>query len=531
MQVALPLPLLKRRLELKMDSALDLINQGSLPPSIAGGAAPVTAPPVSQVGQNTKPIGMPAIPAKYANDPSVQVALKQQQEDDRVRKEQVDILKQKSAADETAGAEETAARKDLIAEGEKGPVKTPMPENMAKHLDPKELTDQYTAFMTLGALAGLLTRQPMTAALNNMTGAIEGIQKGDMDQYERNFKEWQTNYKTAADKNKASLEEHQRIMDNKKLSLDEKMAEHKLVDLKYGNQANIAVASRQDYGGYLKALDSSRTAQDKADEKAIQWGELNEKIHHDKAMEIQKQNSESASIMTDDAMNQAAFEKLYLGKEITGMGNQTLKVKERVRNLEANIIKQMNLSPIEAAMLPTNTKVKQKAIGSLEQWGAYVGKAQEQLDKTMDMAIGYAEQMSPSDIKRVNEAIISGGKEFGDPISAKYASAIQSVKTEYSRLMSGPTSNAMLPVEAQHRADDLISGGYNLEQLRGIKEVINKESKITHDAVTNQINSLQESITDVDGKVKDKNRTVVKTGTHNGKKVTQYSDGSIEYAN
>ena len=265
-----------------MDSAIDLINQGSLPPSIAGGAAPVTAPPVQQVGQNTKPVGMPAIPAKYAKDPSVQMALKQQQEDDRVRQEQVDILKQKAAADETAGAEETAARKDLIAEGEKGPVKTPMPENIAKHLDPQQLTDQYTAFMTLGAIAGLLTRQPMTAALNNMTAAIDGIQKGDMDQYERNYKEWQTNYKVATEKNKAALEEHQRIMDNKKLSLDEKMAEHKLVDLKYGNQANIAVASKRDYNGYMKALESSRTAQDKAEEKAIEWGKLNEEIRwHD----------------------------------------------------------------------------------------------------------------------------------------------------------------------------------------------------------------------------------------------------------
>jgi hypothetical protein len=296
-----------------LDDAINLLNQGSLPTSIAGGAAPVTAPVQQPVGQNTQPVNLPKIPAKtLAKVPEAQVYLAQQQEDDSYNKNQVQMDKQYGSDLDRVEKERKAASDDLIAAGEKGPKKVDMPENMAKHLNPEQLSNQYSAFMALGALAGLLTRAPMTAALNNMTAAINGVQKGDLDQFDKNFKEWQTNYKVATDKNKAYLEEYNRVMDNKKLTLDEKTAQLKLIDLKYQNNSMIALHSKQNYGDTIKAFEAIRKAQENADKQAYEWARL--KFERDKAKEAHDKDKKEFE-------HAQALEKRFVG-EATKIKNQ-----------------------------------------------------------------------------------------------------------------------------------------------------------------------------------------------------------------
>jgi hypothetical protein len=215
--------------------------------------------------------------------------------------------------------------------------------------------------------------------------------------------------------------------------------------------------------------------------------------------ELAQGDGSGAGGLSTDAVNQAAMEKLMTGKEISGMGNASLAVKEKVRNAEAELIKKMGLTAAEAAMLPTNNKVKQKALGNMENWGAAVSKSVDQLDKTFDMAINLSKKLPLSDIQRINKMVIAGETEFGSGDAAAYGLAIQTVKSEYARMMSGPTSNAMTPVEAGRKADELISSQATPDQLPALKSVVMQEGKITKDSVKNQVDTLTESIDDPTG--------------------------------
>lgn len=222
-------------------SALSQISQGSLPPSIAG--------------------GVPALPPAVAQDPRVQSAQAQAAKTDA---EQDDIFKRKQAEMEPLNADIAQKGKDLSAMAAKGPDQQALPENTAKHLDPKQLSDAYSSFMTLGALAGLLSKTPMTAALNNMTAAINGVQAGDQAQYDKSYKEFQQNYQKAIDANKAKLEEYNRIFANSKTSLDEKIREAGLVANKYGDELVRSEARNNNYKGVQSVIDASVTSQEKA---------------------------------------------------------------------------------------------------------------------------------------------------------------------------------------------------------------------------------------------------------------------------
>lgn len=264
-------------------SAIDQISQGSLPPSIAAGGA--------------LPGGAGAtLPPAVAQDPRVQAAQAQAAKADA---EQADIAKRKEAEMAPINADIEQKNKDLGAMAAKGPDQQALPENNAKHMDPKQLSDAFSTFMTLGALAGLLSRTPMTAALNNMTAAINGVQAGDQAQYDQSYKEFQQNYQKAVDQNKAKLEEYNRVFANNKMTLDEKIREAGLVANKYGDELVRAEARNNNYKGIQSAIDASVKSQESAQQHKDtldHWHQehTDKMIEHADSMAQQKANSDEA---------------------------------------------------------------------------------------------------------------------------------------------------------------------------------------------------------------------------------------------
>ena len=186
-----------------------------------------------------------------------------------------------------------------------------------------------------------------------------------------------------------------------------------------------------------------------------------------------------------------AMDLLMFGKEPRGFGTAGNKVRETVHNARARIAAQLGLTPEEIAMLPQDNKVKMKAVDKLTTWGAFVDKSSEQLVKSLDLAVNYAEKVGPTKMRALNKAILAGQKEFNDPIANAYAVQINTVRTEYSRLMSGPTSNAMLPVEAMKKGDELISAAMDVPTLQEVGRAIRNDARITRTAIDNQIGSLR----------------------------------------
>ena len=262
------------------DTAINLLNQGSLPASIAGGNLPVTGG-ASIPSQNSGVSGIPSVPAGYGKDPRVQMAIQEAQQQQAT---QDDIAKRKQA--EMAPINQDIQKKtdDLGKMAETGPEKVALPENTARHLDQKQLSDSFSSFMALGALAGLLSKAPMTAALNNMTGAIKGVQEGDEQQYQQHYKEFQQNYQKAVDINKEKLEEYTKVFNNNKMSLDEKIRQSAQIANKYGDELVRAEASRQNYKGIQSALDASMKSMEHANDKKQELDHWHQE-HEDKMKE------------------------------------------------------------------------------------------------------------------------------------------------------------------------------------------------------------------------------------------------------
>jgi hypothetical protein len=216
-----------------------------------------------------------------------------------------------------------------------------------------------------------------------------------------------------------------------------------------------------------------------------------------------------------------AWKSLLFGKNPPGMGNASASQRAEVANKVAEIGHKLGLSDAEIATLPENNKAKMKAVDKLTTWGAFVDVASERLTKTIDVAIEYVKKLDPDRIKRLNKAIIAGETEFNDPIANAYAVQVNIIRQDYGRLTTGPTSNAMLPVEAIKKGDELISTGFDLPTWNEVKKSLLRDAKITRDSVSEQKNSLLETIKDP-GKKSDK------TGTEKTNKTSNQQEWKIE---
>ena len=457
---------------------------------------------------------MAALPASVASPSPLSSALASPGSFDAMAAQHDTEMQQHTAASEAErapiAADVNTAAKALSTEVDKPLEKQPLPENTAKHLDPKELNDTASMYMTLGALAGLLTRQPMTAALNNMSAAMEGVQKGDQEQFDRAYGEYQDNFKKAMAANKSMLDEREKIIKDRSLSLTAKEAQLKLVDLKNGAKAQELQRSFKDRmdAHYKQASLTQKT--EEAHARLTETIDMHRQQHEDRvaALDLKREVAAkgaaagvtAAASAPGGSTDVSAWKYLLLGKEPPGMGNKSADQRQMVRDQAARLGKELGLTAQEQALLPTDNAMKVKAADALTKWGAFVDKSSENIKRDLDLVVESARKVDPGSIQAINKAILAGEKEFQDPAAISYALAVNKLNTEYIRLQQGPLSNAMLHVDAAHKADALLSVGISADAWASdVRDMIAAEAANTKASVQSVRGSLMQEVASAGG--------------------------------
>ena len=116
----------------------------------------------------------------------------------------------------------------IIKERDRQLAETPLPEKpLGQFTQPQ--TEHLSAFssmlMVMGAMAGRRTMAPATAALNNISGIMQGMHEGNLEAYNKNKSEFEANYKRAVDNYNDVVARRKEIMDISKgdLAVKDKM--------------------------------------------------------------------------------------------------------------------------------------------------------------------------------------------------------------------------------------------------------------------------------------------------------------------
>lgn len=132
--------------------------------------------------------------------------------------------KQEAAVDEAMGGVESLKTsldelgKSYDAQIEKLNADKPPQANVRSGM---EAFNQSAAIF--GALAGLLTRRPLTAGLKAATAAIQSARQGDWENYKIQYENWQVNHEHAMEVAKLQNDKLKAIIESEKLSVDQKL--------------------------------------------------------------------------------------------------------------------------------------------------------------------------------------------------------------------------------------------------------------------------------------------------------------------
>ena len=122
-----------------------------------------------------------------------------------------------------------------------------LPKYERKPIDAEEAKNTYSTLMAFAFIGGALSRQPMQAALANMTAIMKGTMEGDANRVKKETDEFEKNYKSAKQQRDSQLEEYKLAIDKNKGNLQGIMDSVKLVGLKYGDQVSAKLAEQGNF--------------------------------------------------------------------------------------------------------------------------------------------------------------------------------------------------------------------------------------------------------------------------------------------
>jgi type II secretory pathway pseudopilin PulG len=376
----------------------------------------------------------------------------------------------------------------------------PLPENTAKHLDPKQLSEAASVWMTLGAFAGLLTRQPMTAALNNMTAAMKGAQEGDMEQYNRAYDEFDANFKKAMAANKQMLDEREKVLKDTNLSLTAKESQLRLIDTRNGAKSQELQRSFKDR---MSALDAQWKMTTQSEDAHARLSERHQEFllaeqRHREVMAQKAQEAAAAKSIPEQTVDFYARQSLsgdnswQVGLARGKVGQALIAaVKDRIPQLA----KESNMSPQDVNVVKAQRESMQKA---LNQQQAFLGAAERFIGQFKNQSKIVEKYLDPGvagQTPAFNRWIQAGRKALaGDADVTNLDTAIRGLAREHQRIVTGATSNAQLHVSAQQTADELVNVAMSPEQIRGQLKVMRDEAETAIETGKAEVGVITESI-------------------------------------
>ena len=181
-----------------------------------------------------------------------------------------------------------------------------------------------------------------------------------------------------------------------------------------------------------------------------------------------------------------------------------------------------------AAIYKADKESLTNIVKSKDSIGAFVTGVNDSF-KLLDTLSGDFNRGTIPGINKLSQVLSYQG---GDPRIKPFKNALVTAMTDYMKVVTaGTTMTATeLSIAAQNRAQSLLESSDNIQTFKDSLSLMKKEMIIAKNKMESQEIEIKKRLNPGKPSSTKETKTITKTGTYNGKKVIQYSDGSIEYA-
>jgi hypothetical protein len=412
--------------------------------------------------------------------------------------------------------------------------KTPVHEKIAPapKFEPKQISDGFSLMLGLASFAGMASRQPLTAALNNMTGMMQGLQEGNKENFEHAYKNWESSFKVAEAKYKDELNAYQKILGDMNKSIDQKMREIRNVGLEYDNKLVVAEAQSENPDHIIKLTESLGKLSHQMATEAQGW----QRIHLAQEKEQRAKTASASGRVEGNEFGKAAYDKLIragltvpkarrgeidwdslnrIGEEDSHTGGNLAAGQIEAKVLKssyAQVSKKKEMLNATMNSFHNNIRTWEEiASGHAPSIGGE--KLQEMLSATKKIDLsGVAAEIdkanqnptaSSTDAQMTDSVIANNirlavSRQFSDPQTVAYMTAAFAVAMDYSRILSsGGQSGAAVTEGARNEALELVQKGLNAKGRKALIGTMESEAEGQIKGSTDQEKAILKRISEI----------------------------------
>lgn len=324
---------------------------------------------------------------------------------------------------------------------------------------PKErMADGMMAWMqaatVLSALAGGLARGNATVALTAFAGAVKGFTEGRREDFENHIEEWKAASQRVAADNKAKLDQYDLIMKNKKMTMDMKLSQMKIVSSMYGDEITYNLAQQKQYNELGLSLTKQQQFQANFEKQTeLSNARIKNLEAHTQLLDQQREglNQDALMQLVDRRLagDKAAFANLGRGTQ----GGVTL---QQANNLLAKVMKERGISGDDLA------KIDQQYVGgtsyqrSAGTYASRVENATNEVAQLIPQALQASENLPRGKFVPFNQLknLYLAGKS--DPAYNDFMLSNFGLLSAYMRAMN-PTGNPRVADRIETHAEGILS--------------------------------------------------------------------------
>jgi hypothetical protein len=331
--------------------------------------------------------------------------------------------------------------------------------------DPTEQAKEtFSSLMAVSMLFGALTRQPMLAAMKNMTNVMQGMKEGNDARIQAETKEFERNYKQAIDSNKVNLDNYKNILEKKKGDISAAKTELEIEANRQGDQVLLAALKHDNLKEAFGILQAQEKAIQVADEK-IQGQRIRlEEFRQREADRKELAALKAGATTPKDATPSASGDTDSLAKAVA---NYSLAPPApRAKNRDAIMAKVLQINPNYQESDYKNKEV------ALRNWTNPNGSGFKQLSAFGQLPLHLqtlqelGDAMQNNDIRLLNKVVNTVQTQLGHPEATNYETVKTAVGTEFTKAIAGTAATGKEREEAQN----LFNAAKGPEQLKGAIE-------------------------------------------------------------
>lgn len=145
------------------------------------------------------------------------------------------------------------------------PTPQAIPQFQGRELDGQELNQFMGIAMALAALGTKAVRGDAAMGVNAAAAAINGFNEGNLAQTKVDIQNFNTKMNAVVQSNKQMLDEYTRVLNDRKMTLQQKMQQYNVLAHKYQDEMAMAAIKRGDIRFELDRLDKIRQANNQAE--------------------------------------------------------------------------------------------------------------------------------------------------------------------------------------------------------------------------------------------------------------------------